>query len=198
MVNNMSENFDAERMVADVAALATEMHARDTPPRDGSGLPYIVHPTNVVKMLGNWGFNAGNAPLIVALGWAHDLKEDTSVTDDEIVHAGGPLGRQLLEGVNALTFITYADSHSGKSAMTDSEEAALKAEYIKRVAQGNSEFLVVKMADRICNSIERAEVDPVRALKYLKKGEVLFARIGELVNGDKIKSTLDELYAELH
>jgi len=45
--------------------------------------------------------------------------------------------------------------------------------------------------------MERAETDPVRARGYLKKGEALFARIGELKHGDRVRKTLEEIKARV-
>lgn len=184
--------------VADVADLAYRMHQRDTPPREDSSLPYIVHPTAVVKMLNSWGFYDAKFPLVIALGWAHDLKEDTAVTDEEIVRAGGDFGARLLEGVNALTFTTYSQSHGENAAGEGGgESGADKAAYIRKVAAGDPEFLTVKIADRLCNARERSFSDPVRALRYLDKGAPLFGRIDSLENGANIRKTLESLYAEL-
>lgn len=184
---------DAEVVVANVAKLAYVMHARDTPPREGSGLPYVTHPARVVDLLKQWGFSESDDPLVIALGWAHDLKEDTGVTDGQIVEAGGAFGERLLSGVNALTFTTHAEN----PAWSPEEHDRRKADYLKKVAGGDSDFLVVKIADRLCNALERAETDPVRALGYLRKGEPLFARIGELARGDLIRSTLDSVRRRL-
>lgn len=190
--------WDRKMDVFHVSIFACDMHQRDTGPREDSGLPYIVHPEDVVNMLISWGFYPDKEPAMVMLGWAHDLKEETAATDEEIVKAGKAYGERLLEGINALTFMTYAESHDASRPKESEEEyAKRKADYLRKIADGDPEFLIVKIADRICNAQERAKSDPERALRYLKKGAPLFERIDSLAKGDKIRRTLDKLLEEL-
>ena len=48
-------------------------------------LPYIVHPQAVVTALLEWGENLHSDA--VAMGWGHDLLEDTTVSESEIIAA---------------------------------------------------------------------------------------------------------------
>ena len=54
-----------------------------------------------------------------------------------------------------------------------------KAAYIEKVARtAPPEILVVKMADRLCNTLDfLADGRPAKALEYFGYGEPLFARI---------------------
>lgn len=168
------------RIIDNCKDLATRMHGRDTPPREGSGLPYISHPARVVDLLEQWGF--GDEPLAIALGWTHDLKEDTKVTDDEIVTAGMEVGRQLLEMVNVMTFKDSGDDYD-----------TAKAKYIAGVAEHGGIPLAVKIADRLCNSLERAETAPKRARSYLKKGTPLFEHSSTLPHHEAIEKSIAEV-----
>ena len=69
-----------------IIELAEKYHAGQF--RDGgNGVPYIVHPAAVVKTLREWG-EPEDSPAI-AMAWGHDLLEDTTVSEEEILAAAG-------------------------------------------------------------------------------------------------------------
>ena len=61
-------------------------------------LPYIVHPQAVAETLERWGERPDSAAIQIA--WGHDLLEDTSVSDAEIVAASSA---EVLQGIKRLT-----------------------------------------------------------------------------------------------
>lgn len=168
-------------IVANMEALARKWH-EGAYRRGSEHLPYIVHPEAVVKLLKEWGYNETDDAVTLAVGWGHDLIEDTKVTEAEIVAAGG---EAVLAGIKTLTF-RYPEG------IPNAEYDRLKAEYVAGVANAPAEILVVKMADRICNTLDFLRADDVpHARKYLAKGDVLFAHIGEMKHGDRIQRELD-------
>ena len=72
-----------------VAALA---HHGQT---DKSGRDYLAHPARVAARL------AGDSPETVAVGWLHDVVEDSDVTLAMLVDAGFP--PEVIAGVDAMT-----------------------------------------------------------------------------------------------
>lgn len=129
-------------------------------------LPYIVHPQAVAETLLAWG-EPSSSPA-VAVAWGHDLLEDTVVTDAEIVAAGG---EYVLECIKMLTHSQDED----------------KARYLQGVADcGNRDVLLVKIADRICNSRDFVELSGVeRAFSYLHYADCLVPAL-ERISGDAV------------
>ena len=119
-----------------IKKLAEKYHAgqfREGPEK----LPYIVHPAAVAQTLLDWG-EPESSPA-VAMAWGHDLLEDTTVGEAEIIDAAG--GR-VLEGIKRLTKPKNVE----------------KRLYIRDVAaSGDREVLLVKLADRIGNSRDRVK-----------------------------------------
>ena len=124
-----------------IMKLAEKYHAGQF--RNGNEhLPYIVHPRAVVEMLLAWG-EPEDSPAVAA-AWGHDLLEDTEVDEAEIRAAAGD---RVLAMIEALTC----------------RDASKKQEYLRNVAKcGDREVLLVKLADRICNSRDRVKLDGAR------------------------------------
>lgn len=98
--------------------LAHKAHDKQT--RWG-GEPYIVHPERVAARLSSYG------PSVVAIGWLHDVVEDTDVTLDDIEQE---LGANISKKIE---IITHRPSET-------------YAEYIERIGQ-NFVATLVKLAD---------------------------------------------------
>ena len=137
--------------------------------RRGPGkMPYREHPKAVVEMLRRWGFNNAEDPLTLAVAWGHDLLEDTKIPESEFDFGGG---QQALAGVRMLTF-------RPERRMTDEEYDRAKADYIRQIAEkAPAEIVVVKIADRLCNTLDFLKSDSKHAMKYLEKGAALFTRL---------------------
>lgn len=134
-----------------IRALAEKYHAGQT--RDGKEqLPYIVHPAAVARTLVEWG-ETESSPT-VAMAWGHDLLEDTAVSEAEIRDAAGD---RVLAGIKLLTRPGEVE----------------KQLYLDRVAtSGDRDAILVKLADRICNSIDFVSLyGEFDALEYLHKAD---------------------------
>ena len=169
-------------MVRNMHRLAKVMHKRDTQPRKVTGAPYISHPAAVVALLEKWGYSDSNADdaITLAIAWGHDLLEDTRVTVDEIIEASYPEPNRVLGGIQHLTF--------------DPKEGRTKDEYIRAIGESEPpERLVVKIADRLCNTLDFCDAGDAWAREYLKLGEPLFARVDECKGADKIKATIENV-----
>ena len=114
--------------------------------------PYITHPAAVVKRLLSWGIPE-DSPLIDA-AWGHDLIEDVQVPKEEIVAASS---LEVWEIINQLTF--------------DPQKCS-KEEYLETVANsGSRSVLLVKAADRLCNTQEFLETFSYDDLSYLEEAD---------------------------
>ena len=153
-----------------IKALAERYHAGQT--RDGKEqLPYIVHPAAVARTLVEWG-EPESSPT-VAMAWGHDLLEDTAVSEAEIRDAAG---ERVLAGIKLLT----------------RPEEVEKPVYLDRVAaSGNRDAILVKLADRICNSRDRVELyGEFDAFEYLHKADRIREAAAALPPDEAIEAAL--------
>lgn len=144
--------------------------------------PYITHPATVVKRLLSWGIPE-DSPLIDA-AWGHDLIEDVQVPKEEIVAASSLEVREI---INQLTF--------------DPQKCS-KEEYLETVANsGSRSVLLVKAADRLCNTQEFLETfSKERAKTYLHYADSVFAALQKLPQDAALVQAISEwkaLAAEL-
>ena len=128
--------------------------------RFGPGhVPYIEHPKAVVELLKSWGVNDD---LTLCTGWAHDLFEDTDITAEDIHEAlnDDPFADSLVENVMMLT-------------NPDEEH---KAEHIAEIAaKGTQTAILVKCADRICNTRDFIEAGRInKATRYFRDGNPVY------------------------
>lgn len=150
--------------------------------RDGPGnVPYIVHPHAVVSMLKEWGYTEAADTVTLAVAWGHDVLEDTDTSEDAIRNVDDLLGERILSGIKMLTFMPGVPSGHP-------DYGRIKANYIDRVARtAPPEIVVVKIADRLCNTLEflhDGEVEHAHA--YLGYGEPLATRINDCKYANKI------------
>ena len=134
-------------------------------------LPYIVHPEAVARELLAWG-EPEDSPAI-AMAWGHDLLEDTPVSKEEILAAAG---ERVLKGIIILT----------------RPRKKKKSLYLRQVAEsGDREALLVKLADRICNSRDFVKLKGARyALDYLHLADVVRDAVAALPPGDVVGSAI--------
>jgi len=137
--------------------LAEKYHAGQF--RKGPGnVPYIVHPQTVARTLLEWG-EPEDSPA-VAVAWGHDLLEDTTVTEAEIREVADD---RVLAGIKLLTRPREED----------------KKLYLRSIVEsGDREAMLVKIADRICNSRDFVKLEgKLYAFQYLHEADMLEAAL---------------------
>lgn len=167
--------------------LAAYWHDRAGNYRKGPGHePYIVHPRKVADVLRRWGFSDSKNPITMSVAYGHDLLEDAKAPKEDILKTGGDKGKAIYGGIKMLTFEDNPLWMS-KKEFNDGKQA-----YIDNIAKtAPLGILAVKMADRLCNTMDFVKAKNPYAHEYLKMGEVLFNRINEFPNRDVIKKTFD-------
>lgn len=152
----------------------------------GRKLPYVLHLMEVTNLLRSWGYSEQKWPEVLAIGWGHDLLEDTDVGEARIEEAAGA---RVLSAIKALTF-------KPPKGISDEEFDRLKAEYVSGIVQlAPVEVLAVKIADRICNVRNRLETvsDSKRAEKArrnFEKAKDLFDLADRLPFAEQVKKTI--------
>ena len=161
--------------------------------RDGPGnVPYIVHPHAVVSMLKSWGYTESDDAVTLAVAWGHDVLEDTDMPESEILRVCGEFGFRVLDGIRQLTFKPGVPSGHP-------DYGRFKAEYIRKVAEtAPVEILPVKIADRLCNTLDfKEDGDLEHARAYFGYGQPLFEHIGELKYAARIKDDVTSIARDL-
>ena len=136
-------------------------------------LPYIVHPQGVADTLIRWGAAPDSAAVQIA--WGHDLLEDTAVSEAEILAVSD---EKVLEGIQLLT----------------RPRSMEKALYMQSVARsGNLDVLLVKIADRICNSKDFITLKgKLHARRYLHEGGCLIPALENFSGSTTVQKALQE------
>lgn len=123
-------------IVADAAAYAARLHVHQ---EYGDGVPYIVHPAEVIAVLKAFGF--GDDEALLAAAWLHDGPEDG---EEEVETALKDLydmfGEEVAGPVDAVT----VRPHWGHNRKTRNEEAYVHIAVSVRAT-------ALKLADRIAN-----------------------------------------------
>ena len=136
-------------------------------------LPYIVHPQAVAETLHKWGENSDSPAIMIA--WGHDLLEDTTVSDAEIIAVAG---EKVLQGIKLLT----------------RPENMNKMLYLQSVAEsGNRDALLVKISDRICNTNDFIKLEgKLYAYQYLHEADCLLPALENFSDDSVVKNALQE------
>ena len=185
--------LEALDVVDRLHVIADVLHGMDTPPRRGIGrFPYITHPQAVVRQLEQWGYTNADDPVTLAVGWGHDLFEDTRLRDNTgilLTLAGTAKDemRKVIAGIRTLSFLPEA-------GLTDEEYVSQKRAYIADVAaNAPASVLVVKMADRLCNTRDFLAGGDPHTKMYLDEGKCLFERLSETKHPQLVETALAEV-----
>ena len=177
--------------IQNVATLAYKRHKGQFR-KQPDGRPYIVHPQAVYEMMLGWGYVAKDDVVSLCVAWGHDIieeakPEEREMIEREIANAGGEWGDAVLAGIKSLSFVPPKD-------IPREEHDRMKAAYLESVAENAPpDILVVKMADRLCNTLDFAKGDKGKARAYLAKGKCLFRRLDQMSHSEAIRKTLAEV-----
>ena len=185
-MKNENEVKVVENMMRLAAVFHQDQYREGSDSASGRKLPYILHLMEVTNLLRSWGYSEQNWPEVLAIGWGHDLLEDTDVGEARIEEAAGS---RVLSAIKALTF-------KPPKGISDEEFDRLKAEYVSGIVQSApADVLAVKMADRICNIRNRLETvsDSKRtekAQRNFEKAKDLFDLADRLPFAEQVKKTI--------
>ena len=156
---------DFQAQIQKAIEFATKAHAGQT--RKGNHLPYICHPISVLNQIADWECH----DLVVWLSAiCHDVDEDTKYNIDDIMQV---IGHDAAMIVDELTFRPMSsDPH---------EKAREKKKYMSLWGEKDDHgiwvkslrSLVVKVADRIMNTMDFITTEPAYAGKYWNKAKPL-------------------------
>ena len=151
-------------LVQKAKAFATLAHEGQV--RKYTGVPYIVHPIEVMEIVRT----VKHDDTMLAAALLHDVVEDTDCTLDDI-HA--EFGENVASLVASLTDVSKPEDGNRKTR---------KAKDRANIGAGSPAAQTVKLADLISNSLDIAKNDPGFAKIYMAESLQL---LGVLISGDK-------------
>jgi len=181
MLKPNDPEFQAE--IQKTIEFATKAHCGQT--RKVSGLPYICHPLSVLSQIADWecyDLNIWKAAI------CHDVAEDTEYTLEQIMQVIGCDAAML---VDELTFRPTTDDPQEK-AKEKKKYMSLWGEQDNGVWVKSLPALIIKVADRMMNTVDFLNTQPQYASKYWNKAntliEAMTARQQEIVDvyGDSV------------
>lgn len=183
----MHDEF-AVKMMKNCEDLADLAHSRVGQYRKGSGRPYIEHPLRVAETVKElMPLDCRITPEAVSAALLHDTKEDTDITDDEILAVSTP---RVLELVNELTNPSkqFVFKQEYKLLPKGSVRAMKKQMDREHLAHVSWEAKVIKLADRIDNVSDMVGMDQEFCLLYADESVLLL---------DALRGTYQPLEDEL-
>lgn len=129
--------------------------------RKDNNLPYLVHPLEVLSLVAEW--EVADA-VVWQAALCHDVLEELPVMTP--AQLAGMIGSEAASVCEELTFLYDQSSPLSR--------AAQKAEYLKTFLSKSLRALVVKCADRICNTREFLRHGSDYTMKYWRKADALF------------------------
>lgn len=139
-----------------VLDLSARGHAKQV--RKYTGLPYIVHPIAVAKMV----TSVPHSPVMIAAALAHDTIEDTDVTFSQLYDISPEVAHMVLE-------LTETRG-SGNRAQRKAQECV-------RLATVSVSAKTIKLADLIDNSKDIIAFDAKFAKTYMKEKKALLVSL---------------------
>ncbi|KAI4326437.1 hypothetical protein MLD38_031752 [Melastoma candidum] len=172
-------------LVYNALKLAFEAHNGQ---RRRSGEPFIVHPVEVAKILGELELDWES----IAAGLLHDTVEDTNfVTFEMIEKEFGVAVRLIVEGetkVSKLGKLKYKHENS--------EAQDVKADDLRQMflaMTGEVRVIIVKLADRLHNMRTMSHMPPHKQSSIALETLQVFAPLAKLLGMYNIKSELENL-----
>lgn len=147
-------------MIDKAEFIATIAHAACGQRRKHSGIAYINHPADVVRLLK--AHATGLTRRMIAAAWLHDVVEDTHLTID-FIHAQFDV---------AVARIVHGLTNERPSGMNRAERHAHNTIRLSKTAY---DVKTIKLADCICNMRDIIREDPTFAPVYLAEKRILLA-----------------------
>lgn len=145
-----------------------------------SGEPFITHPLNVALILAQ--MHADSNTICAAL--LHDVLEDTSALEEEILKLFGQTVLTLVQGVTKIDNISFTSKEEEKAA---NEEKLLKSCLV------DIRILIIKLADRLHNmrtlNYKNSFKQKEKALETLE----IYSRIAGKIGAYRIMKELQDL-----
>ncbi len=159
--------------------------------RRRSGVPYILHPIAVAKIVVN-EIGLGYKSICSAL--LHDVVEDTDYTVEDIRRLFGDKIASLVDG---LTKMKYALDNDGKNLRENTE--SLQAENFKRILltlNDDIRVMLIKLADRLHNLRTIEYMPEAKRDKILAETSYIFIPLAHRMGMYNIKTEMENIWLQ--
>src|SRR6202521_4088560 len=145
-----------------------------------SGEPYISHPLAVAEILAAWHLD----PQALVAALLHDVREDTSVTKDEI---SDTFGRPVAELVDGLSKLARIEFQSAEDAQAENFRKMLLA------MARDVRVILIKLADRLHNMRTLEAVEPEKQERIARETLDIYAPIANRLGLISLYYELEDL-----
>src|ERR1700733_15116459 len=145
-----------------------------------SGAPYIIHPLEVAEVLAEMKMDSS----AIAAGLLHDSVEDTPATSEEIEAGFGDQVAHIVEGVNKIDKIQFANREDRQAENVRKMLLAMVSDV---------RVVLIKLADRLHNmrTLQHLSVDRQRAIA--RETLDIYAPLAHRLGMGKLRGELEDL-----
>jgi len=152
-----------------------------------SGEPYIIHPLNVAIILADLEMDK---ETIVA-GLLHDVVEDTSMTEEDLLKGFGEDVALLVDGVTKLEKIPLSGAVGPSDVKLEMQAENLRKMFLAMAK--DIRVIIIKLADRLHNMRTLKFRNPESQKRIAKETLEIYCPIARRLGISKIKVELDDL-----
>jgi len=145
-----------------------------------SGEPYITHPLEVAKILGDMKMD--HQSIIAAI--LHDVIEDTSTAKEQVAHEFSEEVADLVDGVSKITLITF------------NSQAEAQAENFRKMMLAmvkDIRVILIKLADRLHNMRTISVLDSEKRRRIASETLEIYVPIANRLGMNSIRLELEDL-----
>lgn len=179
---------DEFKVVQKAFEFANEAHKNV---RRRSGVPYIIHPIQVAKIVVS-DIGLGYKSIVAAL--LHDVVEDTEYTVDDIKNLFGQKVASLVDGLTKMKIVLDEEDRTKQSGY---QTESLQAENFKKILltmNDDVRVVLIKLADRLHNCRTIEFMPEHKRDKILSETMYLFIPLAHRLGLYSIKSEMENIW----
>lgn len=145
-----------------------------------TGEPYIIHPLYTAYYVSDLGLGRDT----ISAAFLHDVIEDCNISEYKIKKEFNPTIAKLVRGVTNLR-------HAGDKKITKSSVENLRRFFI--VAAKDIRAVIIKLADRLHNSLTIEGLSPERQKTYAKEVKYVYSALSDYLGIGFFKRQFDDI-----
>ena len=179
---------DEFKVVQKAFEFANEAHKNV---RRRSGVPYIIHPIQVAKIVVS-DIGLGYKSIVAAL--LHDVVEDTEYTVDDIKNLFGQKVASLVDGLTKMKIVLDEEDRTKQSGY---QTESLQAENFKKILltmNDDVRVVLIKLADRLHNCRTIEYMPEYKRDKILSETMFIFIPLAHRLGLYEVKSEMENIW----